>query len=261
MQDFIYHYTSIETLALILEGKKIKFSSLENMDDLNESQFSDEDDINFSSHTLISCWTKNDEENLAFWKMYTPDMKGVRIKIPRHIFENYIFLTDDVVYVDPNTLIIESLVPKSECFNENYWIIPFKGNLVEVVYTEDDDLLRPKIYDKETELVSFSKVAKYKSTIWQFQQEIRFKLTVLPTKDKNGNNLNPLNDFKRIMHEKIRAPFAHYFLEMRNEAFEKMEITLGPKCTLAEEIIVQSLLDKFNPNAKIEQNKFKGLIK
>jgi len=262
MEEYIYHYTSIETLALILKSKSIRFNNLENVDDLNETEFSDEN-INLSSHTLISCWTKNEAENLAFWNMYTPNMKGVRIRMPKNLFRNYSFLTENVASVKEDSLILKSLVPESETFNDNYWIVPFSDYLIEVVYTDEIELLKPKIYHEngENHIAKIGEIGKYKSTIWEFQQEIRFKLFVLPTKDFYGNSLNPLNDFRKIMLENIKSPLQSYHIQIMDEALKKMEITLGPKCTMAEELIIEALVEKYNNHAIIIKNKLQGLIK
>ena len=262
MEEYIYHYTSIETLALILKSKSIRFNNLENVDDLNETEFSD-GNINLSSHTLISCWTKNEAENLAFWNMYTPNMKGVRIRMPKNLFKNYSFTTENVGYAKEDSLILRSLVPKSEAFNNNYWIVPFSDYLIEVIYTNEIEFLKPKIYHEngENHTAKIGEIGKYKSTIWEFQQEIRFKLFVLPTKDSYGNSLNPLSDFRKIMLDNIKSPLQNYYIEITDETFKKMEITLGPKCTMAEELIIAALVEKFNKDAIIIKNKFQGLIK
>lgn len=63
------------------------------------------------------------------------------------------------------------------------------------------------------------------------------------------------------MKNNIPSPLENYFLEIKDDAFSNMEITLGPKCTFAEEIIIESLLQKFNPTAKILKNRFLGLIR
>ena len=120
MNEFIYHYTSIETLALILKNKNIRFNSIKNVDDINETEFSDENGLNFSHHTLISCWTDNEDENLAFWNMYTPNMQGVRIKLPRSIFKIYEFYSSEDLFMQPGTLIRNSLLRKEECFTKDY---------------------------------------------------------------------------------------------------------------------------------------------
>ena len=39
--EYLYHYTSLETLALILENRTICFNSLLNVDDIEESETSD----------------------------------------------------------------------------------------------------------------------------------------------------------------------------------------------------------------------------
>jgi hypothetical protein len=263
MEDYIYHYTSIETLALILQSKKIRFNSLKNVDDINETQFSDENDLNLSSYKLVSCWTSNEDENLAFWNMYTPNMRGVRIKIPRNLFQLYSFMSDEVIGIQENSFIENSLVPKNECFHEKYWILPFTDHFHKIEYTNDENLLRPKIFRTENEnfTVKIGEIGKYKSKIWEFQKEVRFTLFVLPAKDAYGQTLHPLNDFQKIFTEKISVPIENYFMPISDYAFENIEITLGPKCTFAEEIIVESLLQKYNPKAKILKNPFMGLIR
>ena len=39
--EYLYHYTNIETLALILSNRTIRFNSLDKMDDLQEQQTAD----------------------------------------------------------------------------------------------------------------------------------------------------------------------------------------------------------------------------
>lgn len=263
MNDFIYHYTSIKTLALILRNKNIRFNSLKNVDDINETEFSDENQLNFSHHTLISCWTDNEEENLAFWNMYTPNMQGVRIKIPRQVFNTYSFTTSEDILMKPGVLVENFLLSEKECFTKDYWIIPFSEHFYKVQYTDEESLLKPKIFIIEGNNYTFksSDIGLYKSRVWEFQNEVRFKLFVLPTKDKNGNILNPLNNFMKIINENIESPLEQYFLPIRDEAFSKMEITLGPKSNYSQELIVKALIEKYNPSAIMHKNKFSGLIK
>lgn len=53
----LYHYTSIETLALILKHKTIRFSRLDRVDDPDEYSFK-EDGITPAHYCYVSCWTK-----------------------------------------------------------------------------------------------------------------------------------------------------------------------------------------------------------
>ncbi|SDF52433.1 DUF2971 domain-containing protein [Epilithonimonas hungarica] len=262
MEEYIYHYTSIETLALILTNKNIRFNSLKNVDDINETEFSDEN-MNLSSHILISCWTDNDNENLAFWNMYTPNMQGVRIKLPKIIFATYDFNTTNNIGIMKNNYVSNSLVPESECFNKNYWILPLKDYFFPVEYTDDENLLKPKLFndDINKRMYNAGNIGKYKSKIWEFQNEVRFKILIMPTSDINKNQLHPLNDVFKVLEKNIQNTIESYYISILEESFERMEITLGPKCNLAQELIVKSLIEKYNPKAKIFKNRFSGLIR
>ena len=66
--DYLYHYTSVETLALILKNKSIRFNSLDKMDDHQEQETSDLKNI--GQFIYISSWTDDDTENIPMWNMY-----------------------------------------------------------------------------------------------------------------------------------------------------------------------------------------------
>ena len=67
----IHHYTSIETLALILKYKTIRFNRLDRVDDMEESMYgSGPTKIKLGQYVFVSCWTKDDLENISLWKMY-----------------------------------------------------------------------------------------------------------------------------------------------------------------------------------------------
>ena len=58
--DYLYHYTTVDTLKLILENKTFRFKSLENMDDSEEAET--EDYGNLGRFCYVSCWTENSNE-------------------------------------------------------------------------------------------------------------------------------------------------------------------------------------------------------
>lgn len=76
----LYHYTSIENLALILKNQTIRFTRLDCVDDVEESAVY-ENTVPMAKYTFVSCWTENEEESIPLWNMYTPQMRGVRIKM------------------------------------------------------------------------------------------------------------------------------------------------------------------------------------
>ena len=88
--DLLYHYTSFETLALILTNRTICFNSLQYVDDIEEAET--EDMSNFGKYVYVSCWTDDSEESIALWNLYTPKMHGVRIGLPRFPFKKHKYM-------------------------------------------------------------------------------------------------------------------------------------------------------------------------
>ena len=83
----LYHYTTVNTLALILSSRSIMFNRADRVNDKREGSTSDLG--SFAKYFFISCWTETGEENFALWNMYTPKMRGVRIELPIPFFEIY----------------------------------------------------------------------------------------------------------------------------------------------------------------------------
>lgn len=85
---YLYHYSSIETLALILKNKTIRFNRLDLVDDPEECETKDFGKI--GRFFFVSCWMSDEEESIPMWKMYSNDLKGVRVKLPTFPFKKYL---------------------------------------------------------------------------------------------------------------------------------------------------------------------------
>ena len=88
----IYQYTSIESLRKIIENKCIRFNRLDRVDDKAEYKHdSTVHDINIQlgKYTFVSCWTKQEEENIDLWNRYGKGDKGVRIGMDENMFVTY----------------------------------------------------------------------------------------------------------------------------------------------------------------------------
>lgn len=68
MPQTLYHYTSLETLALILTNKSLCFNTLLNVDDIEEAETSDMG--LFGKYVYVSCWTDEAQESIAMWQLY-----------------------------------------------------------------------------------------------------------------------------------------------------------------------------------------------
>jgi hypothetical protein len=232
--ETIYHYTTIETLALILKSRKIRFNSINKLDDLTEPL--SKDFGNIGNLVLVSCWTDLGEESIAQWNMYSKNGTGCRIEFPSDLFTRTIRQKSEMV----------------NSIDRKLSLVYPKNNLFEIEYKSSVEL---KTIWQEG-VFDVSEIGKTKTNQWSFQSEWRFILYQL-TKEifehVENSKISELKDFQ--------FKYDYYDMEIRSEIFEKMKITLGPETTYAEEIIVNALISKHNSNATVEVSKLKDLIK
>ncbi|ELU5587151.1 DUF2971 domain-containing protein [Clostridium perfringens] len=253
---YLYHYTSIDTLELILSNKNIRFANLENVDDINENLTNDLGEL--GKICFVSCWTPDDKESIPLWNMYSSDMRGVRIKLPANPFKKY--LVDSSKLIDTSSEIFESNIDlNSQLYNSKFTISPpYNINIEPIIYTDEPNKILPKILweNRDKKGINFTLLGKYKETIWEFQSEWRYRIFILPL------TLNELRDpelgsFENILKsiKKRNLPFKDYFLEIDDIKFKDMEITAGPKCNQKDIDRIYSLVEKFNPSAKVKKSK------
>ncbi len=272
--EYLYHYTSIETLALILSNRTIRFNSLNKMDDLQEQQTADVKNI--GQFCYISSWTDDPTESIPMWNMYASLNLGVRIKLrknPFKVYNNTAETLSKVIQVpiidNSNGKPLQSVIPISEMFANGFFSIQAmnKQLLCKVEYTDDSKKLYPHILQEDGEhfTLALGNLGKHKNLHWKFQNEWRYILTILPL-DINMNQPleKSLSNFQ-IIANKIRLglakqPFPHYDMFISNEAFEDMEITLSPRISNGSRIIVQNLIEKYNPTATLSESNLVGLI-
>jgi hypothetical protein len=110
--------------------------------------------------------------------------------------------------------------------------------------------LKPHLVGKtntRSQTIWSAKVGLYKTFDWEFQSEHRYRIIVYPN-----------NGFKPATGEKFKTKsvmtLKHIDIPIRDTAFEQMKILLGPKQLLSHQLIVEALVDKYNPKIKIEQS-------
>lgn len=255
--QYLYHYTNLESLALILKYKTIRFSRLDCVDDLEEVETGDMNKA--GRFCFVSCWTEDSEESIPFWHMYTNDMKGVRIKLPSDPFVKYSVKGEDVGESFTSNFTYEQIFRKDGIINSAWGDL-----LTKVIYTDDENLIKPKIAyqdDKnKVEGLNINEIGKYKRSNWSFQNEWRYMIFISPlTLEEMKMEQN------HLIYERINTGYNfdidHYLLSIDISKFEQMEITLGPNTKDGDRIIVEALVNKFNPKAKIYDSKLKDKIK
>lgn len=270
-QEVLYHYTSIETLALILKNKTICFNNLLNVDDLEEANTYDMG--SFGKYINISCWTADEKESIPLWNLYTPNMKGVRIKLSKFPFKKYKFLKGEYnLSEDIDTYIDFKWLYDSECGS----IIPQMPLLCEVKYTDDEKKLLPIIKEctNEHKLREFIESGKcegkinttyslkdlgvYKRSNWSFQKEWRYIISSSPMNLKETSSIEMQRELiRRLESPESPAPFDKIFLNIDEKHLNELEILIGPKVSDGEKIIVETLVNKYVPNAKIKMSNLK----
>ena len=90
--DVLYHYTSVESLAMILSTKTFRLSPLSALDDLQEEKA--EDVTKIGRTIFVSCWTDDYKESIPMWNMYSKMESGVRLKAKTNLFGSGIILKD-----------------------------------------------------------------------------------------------------------------------------------------------------------------------
>lgn len=264
----IYHYTSIQTLALILKYKRIRFNRLDMVDDMEESIYgSGPLQTKLGIYTFVSCWTKNDKENLALWNMYTR-YRGVRIGIDEMPFVTY-KVSDKFI----------SLLPDSISFGTDFIVPSFtnEAKLYDIDYVDNPEAEIEKLIKHTGNggiAVDTNHIGTFKRKEWAIQQESRFIITVFPAdiagaikesiEKPQGKNIdfysyifNSLGP-SLIKNKPINIP--NIDLELDTDKLSNIEIMMGPLTSDADRIIVESLLSPF-PNAQICNSRFWGNLR
>jgi len=271
--DFLYHYTSIDTLALILKNKKLRFNNLLDVDDLDEGIRRDKP---WGKYCFVSCWTDFSEESIPMWSMYSRDMKGVRIKLKKLPFVYHEYTgntTDNDGNIKEHNKRMKAISTEEAVFNRTHMLVtPFLDHLLHPIqYLTDDEIKIKRSINISVDLsedqvgpqlrATTGQLGKYKSIHWSFQREWRYILVFYPK--LNSGAVSPRDffvPFRDALNGLYDLPFTDYYLMIHEDAFCSMEITFGPKAGEAEKILVESLVEKYNPSAIIKDSVLTGRV-
>lgn len=269
----IHHYTNIETLAMILSTKSLKFNRLDCVDDLEEGNIQS-DGVKLGNYVFVSCWTENAEESIPLWKMYAGGGDGIRISIDSDMFQD--FLITDLNF--PNGMksqgFIVSKIPKEDFQRPEFFILPIFNNDGEMFYRKieyvDDvgeytnSIVQRTMTDESHANVeiAFAKVGKYKHKRWAFQEETRFAITIIPHNPLLVENPSDVSSVvMNALYNNIQIPFTSYYMHLKQEALNKMTITMNPAATKSQYIITEALCEKYAPGAIVKESSLAHNVK
>ena len=272
VKEYLYHYKNIETLALILQNHTFRFNSLNKMDDLQEQETADLKNV--GQFCYISSWTDDVDESIPMWNMYTSINSGVRIKLKKHPFKFHENTADELRQVinapvtdNTNGTPLKSLIPFADMFRRKFIAAGAtpENILHKVEYSSDHEKLYPQLVhvDGDKFSIALGTLGKYKNTHWAFQNEWRYILLLFPL-DLN-QPVETLSQAAQIMGNKIlqgleKQPFPFYDMIIDDATYCEMEITLSPRISEGNRIIVENLVKGYNPSAIVKDSSLIGLI-
>lgn len=273
--EYLYYYTDIDTLALILKNHTIRLNSLDKMDDKQEQMSKDVQ--NYGRFVFISSWTEDETESIPMWRMYTPKGRGVRIKLKTNPFKLYDLEASEfaqemgIKNYQSGTLNFKIIVPVREYLQGDFTILNRTENeqLLRIEYTDDENKLNPSIMKKEGTGVNYElgDLGLYKNTYWKFQKEWRYRLLIFPISTKKVLNFN--SEIRALEFAKFHfdaqkglasLPFNYYDLIIREDCFKDMSIMLSPDITESSKIFANLLVKEFNPSCTITESVLTNLI-
>lgn len=275
--DTVHHYTDIRTLALILRDKTIRFNRLDRVDDVSEGEAFTI--LKLERFFFVSCWTQDQEESLPQWNMYTTDMAGVRISLPKRLF-NYqpLIIPTDRGNIEHANFI--SPIPFERIFADNYLILPsflseeHFGR--EVVYVDDfierkNNAIKIRVDSEGVfngQIKDPTGIAALKSPEWAFQKEFRFVLFIFPSVPLQSRTVFSKEFSERIpnvvassLYHGRGANLDFFDVDIDPLILRSTVVTTGPLCTEGDRLIVESLVEKYAPNGSVEVSKFQGTIR
>ncbi|WP_299979253.1 hypothetical protein [uncultured Pseudoteredinibacter sp.] len=257
---FLYHYTSIENLALILSHRTIRFRQLSTLNDPLEGKNAD---FAYAEKLIFSSsWTASEQDSIPMWSLYT-GLKGVRVKLPIDLFNP----RDEITYgkwgnghinaasISPpiEMLMLPTQSGRRAVHKFSHVTGPDKINYINSESVGDLPPVRTKTIGfwhtakNPMEGFDLSNIGLHKIEDWSFEHEWRFRIPLAIQATIEGNSLEEYCEIMQPSRDYIDLP-------IRAEALQQIEVMLGPKTTQGEEVLVRSLINTIVPSGKITKS-------
>lgn len=275
----LYHYTSIDSLALILKNRTIRFTRLDMLDDLEENLKSS--GVNVGNYSFASCWTEDEEESIPQWKMYTDNGLGVRIALKKDMFKDYHnpeFVELSGIRISTKDFLSITKTPLEDFINPKILVLPItpkemnsvmfkRVEYVDNVFERTRDCVKivPVTSNYSRVDIEHPLVGKYKNKRWAFQKEVRFVLLIFPGtifREKEAAFPQELGQWLYdVWTKNIPNEITYYDMQLKEDIFDTMEITLSPSMPYSKQIIVESLVNIFAPQATVSLSRLSPSVR
>lgn len=264
----LYHYASLDTLALILHNRTIRFSRLDKVDDPQEQRSADSQ--NLGKMKLVSCWTSSDEESIPMWREYAGAECGVRIQMKSYPFKQYSVSTESLSKLSRDAVLntcggsfdglhlpIEDFWDRSYHFKEMARSVEM---LHKVQYTNDKSLLFPEVIRSCGNgwiKADLSALGIHKATAWSYQKEWRYVLTGVPVGIASifKGDAEAVKKAAEVILDRCDPGIPSFYdLAISDEAFSSMKIVASPKMTPGNRLILDALVQKYAPGIDVAES-------
>lgn len=276
--QYLYHYTRIDNLAMILKNKSMLMRPLTSLDDLEEGDTVTKK--NWAKYCYVSCWTSEDRESIPMWKMYCPSTGGIRIRMPsdmaqyKNLFDSDIGkLMRIIEFYEPNIseenakIKAEDRVRSSKVKIDTNGLPADEIQLYKVEYSDRPNKIYPKFIkfsNKKDMIVSPYRLGRVKRNIWRFQKEWRFAITYLPISIFDSDPIHSTYA-SYLLNQQLfpcpELPFDSIEMKIKPSAMNELEITMHPHATEGEIELVNLLRDRYVPEALICESGLKNILK
>ena len=253
--SFLYHYTAVETLIQILKNQTIRFKRIDLMNAPHEGHLSSF--VDSKKYGFSSSWTAQALDEIPMWKMYN-DLKGIRIRMPVDMFNHKDKMTIAKIKKNNNFLIKSELNKSYPVYyqppitNPKGETLDFNINCVygptQIEYMDNFESISDNIVSKKEDISDFNfyeinlnMIGQRKINFWSFEKEYRFRVFLNDSIMLAGSDVVLKDTFKN--HD-ISNEFID--INVTKEAFNGLEILLGPKTRNKDKIKIEKVLKESN---------------
>ena len=167
---------------------------------------------------------------------------GIRIKASKNLFEDYVVGEDKKVRISGYEYVtVERII--------------FPQKLEQIIYDDKEQNICSKVVNGSS--WNQSKLGKYKRTAWEFQREWRYIVRCCL-----GSQYNIFEGSAEEIYKELakRMP-RHLFLKVKPQVFDSLEITLSPKISDGNRVIIDLLKKEYCPNMIVKESELKNCIR
>lgn len=150
--QYVYHYTTVESLLFILVNRVFKFNKVNNFNDISESVRNEH--VKF----FASCLTYSAKESIPLWHIYANKENGIRIGFPNV----EVFTQKSYFYSDEGN---KNLINLNEVGGILYGQVEYDDSLVSKSPSQGNDRIR---------MTHVYNMACQKREVWSYEEELRY---------------------------------------------------------------------------------------